>query len=563
MAAKKLPDDEVEIARDLGGEPEDPEDPNGALMVEEEKVREVGAVDAESVRANRANQEVLNRMKAKEKGVAFNEPNVLLKYEEITKLHPVNSITILVNRLSSTPATFYITTQPKNAGELYAALAAIHGRREDTTYDILFQDSYKKMRRGTGRITMPSTLDEPLPPQPPQGPPMQQPPPYGFLPPGFGPPAYVAQQPPAPQPAPPAPVPPPVVQVMPTPPQQGTDPIVMMRQMFEIMRAMQPQQAPAAPVPAPAPVPQDPNAAMMAQMLEMMRAMQPQPATPAPVVVQPQPAAQDSMMATMAMMKQMFEMVRSMQPAPVTHAPIEDFPRGPRPAYGPRPQSAYGPRMSERRPWRDEQFEEPSPYGPPPAPPVRQKTAAEEFREAISVVKNVVNMANEFNAPQQQQQQPQAPSNPFDDGDDSPVRVIDAGPAKLVINKEDGSARYWETGWANSDKIFKWVGEQMENLQRGAAEKQRQQQQVQQVQQQRPQLPPGYGYVDEPTPAGYVAVPVDQVPQQYYVQAQHQSGLPPPPVNLPPTIDQQQRQPEPEPEPEQQMVAWGIPGTGQ
>jgi hypothetical protein len=127
-------------------------------------VRKVGAVDAESIRANRENLEAVNRKRAGEKGVILNEPDVLLKYEEICKIWPVNTLIIIVKRLTSTPAIWTITSKPKTATELYAEIKKIHGRREETTYEVIFRDSFKKESRGQGNLIMPSTIEEFSPP---------------------------------------------------------------------------------------------------------------------------------------------------------------------------------------------------------------------------------------------------------------------------------------------------------------------------------------------------------------------------------------------------------------
>lgn len=557
--------DENAIIEELGAEPLNPDDPNGPMEVDEEKVREIGALDPESVMVNRRNQDVINRKKGGEKHISFSDPEILTKYEEVIKIWPLNTITILVKRLTGTQATFHIDTQPRTAAELYAALMNIHGRREDTTYDVILRDSYKKEQRGSGRITLPSTLDEPHPPM--QGQIMNQQLPPGYV---LAQPVPQQQQPQAPQP---------VVQVMPAAPapqQPGTDPVAMLKQMMEMMKVMQPQQQqPQMPVAAPQVVaappppqpPQDPNLAMIMQMMEMMKTMQGQqqvapPPPPTPVVVQPAAPAQSPDVsaittAMMAMMKQMFEMMRSMQPPPAAapvSSPADEYRppyRGPRPpAYGPRPYEG-GPRSYEGGPAYGPRSYEGGGYGPqpqPPQPPVRQRTAAEEFREAATLINTAVDIANRF-SPQQQQEQQQHPF--MEEGDDSPVRVIDAGPAKLVLNKQDGSARIWETGWANSDRIFKGVSDILERLQKNAMANQQQQPPQQQ---QRQQLPPGYVEVGPgyQPPQGFVAVPVDQIPQQAQ-QAQYaqQSGLPPPPTNLPPTIDQAP--------PEPQRPAWGMP----
>lgn len=558
MAAKKdkprpltMPDRE-DIVDEIGAEPADPEEPNGVMVADIEKIRQAGAMDPESIQSNRRNEDVVNRKKGNEKGISFDDPNIVLKYEDTIKIWPVNTLSIYVNRLTGTQVQHQILSQPRNGPELYNEIKLFHGRREESLYEVIFRDSVHGEYRGKGRITMASTLNEPaLPMQGMQGQIMQQPPPYS---PGYAPHQVAPQQPP-------------VVQVMapPVPQQQpGTDLAALMKQMLEMYRLMQPQQqqafqlpppAPAAP-PAPAPS-QDPNVVAMTQMMEMMRTMIPQqPAQSPPVVFAAAPApsapppADNPMMTTMAMMREMFAMMREMQPPPPPPPPpppAEPQYRGPRPYAGP----AYGPRSPDYAPQA---------YGPPQGMQ-RQRTAEEVFNDASSVIQSAIAVADRFRPPVPQQQQPQYASEEREEEDRPLMRVVDAGPAKLVVNTTDGSTRGWDTAVMNAPGVFKWLGEQVDRIHKNA---QQQQQQQAQQQLQRQQLPPGYvemtpGY--QPPP-GFVAIPIDQIPQQQFVQQppqvpvqqyhqQPQQQFPSPPVNLPPTID--------EPLPPQQQSAWGMP----
>jgi hypothetical protein len=157
---------------------------------------------------------------------------------------------------------------------------------------------------------------------------------------------------------------------------------------------------------------------------------------------------------------------------------------------------------------------------------------AETFRESISVVRSAVDMMQEMEGVLPGREAQETHSSPEDD--DSPVRVIDTGPAKIVVNKSDGSTRLWETGVANMDKIFKWVGEQREAIQREAAARQQPPP--------RQQLAPGYVEVGPGyrPPPGYVAVAVEQ-------QQKEDDDLPPPPSHVPPPIESPPR------------AAWGAP----
>lgn len=329
-------------------------------------------------------------------------------------------------------------------------------------------------------------------------------PPNGAPPPGY------PQQPwqsPQPQPTPPA-------QFVP----QATDPMAMMGQMFQLLQQMQaavPQpQVQFQPPPAmssPQVTPTDPMA-MMTQMFEMLRKMQGQvvpPAVPQPQF-QPAPTAaapQQPVVDPMVMMTTMFDLFQKMQSSM-------------RSAAEPGPSSFRRPPYS---PQGDRGEGGPSRYQGPPGPPQlpqRQLTMAEQFRESISVVRQAASVIQEMETmlPGREQDMPGVQA----DDDDSPVRVIDTGPAKIVVNKSDGSTRLWETGMANMDKIFKWVGEQHEVIQKAHAAKQQPQR----------QLPPGYvevgpGYTPPP---GFVAVPEDPL------QHEQESPLSPAPENIPPPI---------------------------
>ena len=611
--------DEADIVTALGAEPVDPEDPTGPLVADEDAVRAAGAVDAESIRANNISTQTVNRKRGGEKNVTINEP-LLQKYETITRLWPINSLSILVKRLTGTQIEWPITSQPKNAVELYAAIKALHGRHEEATYEVFIRDSQIKANRGTGRITMPDTRDE-VPPQPQPGQsPMNPyyPQPYGApqysqpqATPPYAAPGYPQQQPPQQPPGQPAPQQPPaVVHVAPSDPSSM---IATMQQMFQIFQQMQasaqPQQPQSQQPVMPAPPANNDPASMMAwmnQMFDMFRQVQasgqpqpqPQPTQP---MMPPPPAGNDpaSMMAWMQQMFSMFQQVQSsgqqptsgrgahqpqqqpvMNPMMMGGVPPVQPPPGmvfvpgwgmvsmealaqaqaqaasacggrPRP-YGRRPpyyagQGPGGGDPSQQPPYQGGQYpggggypQQPGGYPPHPQQPPPPKSMADQFREATSVIRLATELADEFR-PQAEPQAPAAPPAP--EPDDSPIKVIDTGPAKIVINKDSGSARLWETLVTNSPGIFKWVGEQAEAIQKAANEREAAKRRSQ-------QLPPGYvevgpGYVPPP---GYVAVPEMPPQQQHMLSAQPQQPpaqppLPPPPAQMPPPITQQQQQP--------------------
>jgi len=318
----------------------------------------------------------------------------------------------------------------------------------------------------------------------------------------------------------------------------STDPIAMMQAMFQIFQQMQPKSDPSqpvvpvsanAPVGTAAPVPpvatSDPMATMqqMFQIFQQMHASVPPPAPPPapPPTVQVVPPAVDPMV----MMKQMFGMFQQMQEAmrPAPPAPPE---RGP----------FTGPYRPPDGDLRDPPMHRRTDHDRPTQPLHRPQTPSEQLRDAVNVVRSTMEIAREFSgAPPEPQPEPEE--------DDSPVRVIDMGPAKGVINRSDGSLRGFETAMANLPDILGWFGKQAEAVRKAKAEERRQQQ---------PQLPPGFVYAgpDYQPPEGFVAVPIDQIPQQAHPSQPVQAPLPEPPEEMPPPIA--------ESEPRQRS-GWGMP----
>ncbi len=89
----------------------------------------------------------------------FTTSNVLLKYDAILQFWLANTMDIGVTRLTGTRVVWMIRMHPKSGEELHAELKRIHGQHEEAEYELKFYDAHHKARRGTGRITMPSTLD--------------------------------------------------------------------------------------------------------------------------------------------------------------------------------------------------------------------------------------------------------------------------------------------------------------------------------------------------------------------------------------------------------------------
>jgi hypothetical protein len=527
--------DDADILEEVGAERDDE---NGGHVIDEDKLRALGAVDAASVRENRRLDRIVEKKRKHEKDVPFNTGDPLITYESLLRMGPPEGINIRVKRLTGSEMVQMITSRPLSAAELYTALLVIHGQQSETEYEVKFIAAGRGQYLGTTRITMPDTRAPQQQGQPmsnqngqPQQQPWQQPPPQ-------------QQQPQAPQQQPPT------VQVMPA----AFDPhsmMSMMDQMFGMFRQMQASAQPPAPAPAP-PQPQF------------------QPPQQAPQVLPPMPSPQAGPAEMMAWFQQAFQLFQQtqaqvpqvqFQPAPAP-APLPPPPPPPPPPPGfieqmeqmeqmlelfqrmqtrQNPGPAQGPYRGPRPPY----YPQGDPNGqppPPPPPPQRQQTAAEQLREAMGVVQTAVAAVREMSAllPDQGQQQQEPAADP---NDDSPIRVFEAGPAKIVVDKKNGTIRGWETAWANSGGVLKWVGEQREAIQKEAAARQLREQRPQQ------QLPSGYvevgpGYVPPP---GFVAIPVDQVP------------FSPPPANIPPPIESVAAPP-----PGRQT--WGaptIPGEGE
>lgn len=164
--------DESDIIAEIGATPANDENADGELRVEEEKLLEAGAVDAESIRENRRIDQMINAKRGNVPGVQFNIDDIIEKYEVIIKYWPANTLDILVKRLTGTPIQWVIQTRPRSGAELFAAIMERHGRHEEATYSVVVFDTSNKQKRGTGRITVQDTRDTPPTLQPqsqPQG----------------------------------------------------------------------------------------------------------------------------------------------------------------------------------------------------------------------------------------------------------------------------------------------------------------------------------------------------------------------------------------------------------
>lgn len=505
--------DEADILAEVGGT----RDEGGELIVDEDAVLALGAVDAESVRANRRMDNVVNKKRGGEKNLTFNTDDLLTMYEGVIRVWAPNTLDISVRRLTGSAITRVITSRPRSGVELYEAIKTLHGPHEEAEYEVKFLDTNRKLYRGTGRITMPDTRVAPQ-----QG---QQP---MYHPNGAPPPAYAPPQPGFASPPPPTfPASSPSI-----------DPMAMMNQMFQLFQQMQasvqpapqPQAPPQFQVPPAMPPMPSPQASLAEQMEWMQRAFgmfKQMTTAPAQQAAPPASAApqtpQSGMAESIATMREMFTLFQQMQGG----SGAGSGPSRPRPPYYPRDDQG-DPRTS--------------PFSPSARQPQRPpQTMAEQFRESIGVVRTAVSMVEEMDSllPGRHGQQQDAHVPQEADDDDSPIKIIDTGAGKIAVNREDGSMRLWESGFANLGDILKWGGEQIQKINKTNAERQR-------AQQPQRRLPPGYVEVgpDYRPPPGYVAVPVDQ-PQEGA-----EEELPPPPENPPPPID------EPAPPVRQ---AWGAP----
>ena len=530
--------DEVEIGREMGAQ-SDPE--NGNLVADEDAVRKAGALDTESVRENRRITRIVHNKRTGKQNILINVDDVLIKYDQILRLYPADSMYISVKRVGGgTAVQQVITSAPRTGAQLYDAIARIHGLHEEATYSVNFFDATSKEYRSKGQITMPNTRDPSAQGQSPMGyPPYGQPQPLGY-------------QPPAPQQAPP-----------PAAPDLGAL-LAGFRQLQEMMHAY--QSGGPAPAPQPLGVAGDPVSAQfdqLRQMLDMLQQTQGRGAARGPVAA---PAVNPQMAAVMMGMG-----VPPVQPPPgmiwtpgfgyVSVDALMQAVQG-RPMTG-----GVGPRGPFRGPFAasrggDGNQEESSPpfRGSPMFNAAQQQpppvSAEEQFRDSISLIKTAANAAREFQNLFPGQEAHDAPAVSIED-DDSPMRIIETGAAKLVVNKKDGSIRPWETGFANMDKIFKFASEQLD-----IARSQRPAHPARQV------LAPGLVEVtpDYRPPHGFAAVPLDATGEPQFGQAR----LPPPPSNVPPPLGYQSsvRQvpvprsaavPTSVPAPAPKRAAWGPP----
>lgn len=182
-----------EIAEELREDLEDV-DRGDEQTMQQEAVEELGALNVEAVQANRHRDNAVRKKRGGATRVSWGLSNACLMYDSILKLYPASSLAMLVERLTGTPASWYLTSQPLNGQELYKSiLQQCHGRAPETQYKVTVQDAASQQYRGIGRLTLPSTVNDPALGAP------QQPYPPGVYP---GQPAYAPMPPAVPQPQP-------------------------------------------------------------------------------------------------------------------------------------------------------------------------------------------------------------------------------------------------------------------------------------------------------------------------------------------------------------------------
>lgn len=473
---------ESEIIDEMGGEDIEGE----RVEVDEEKIKEAGAMNAEAVQSNRRRKSIQDKKRGGVAGVAWNEQRAPLLYDDILGLYPANTLLIFVERLTGTPATWYLYGQPKGGGDLYNAVRQqCHGRREETEYRVVFRDAHKRFDRGIGRLVIPNTLDDsslsvspqnaPLPGGTPPGSTVYGTPSQGAPSQGnYQQPAYLhGQQDPRYAPPPqygPQPQPQPQYQQpqYPQQPQQDNGPLMeIQRQIAELNgRMMAILSQPAAQQPAPALPPQI-NMTMPPSVAPL----------PAPASAQPQ----------------------VQPPAGMFHIPGFGFVPTARlfealsgaPGVAPALQvaAAAAPQAIAR-----------------PAP-----SASEQFRDAIGLIKTAVDAASTMQSILPQPA-PLIPTVQEKEEDESQTKIMQLGDIKAVVNKADGNVRLVDTALANSDKIMSWIDKTRTQMQANAMQAQGMQQMPQVPQQQAPQQLPQQPQVQQP-PQPLPQMPLPQMPR--------------------------------------------------
>jgi len=460
-------DDEDDVLEEIGGERDEE---TGELLVDEDKIRELGAIDAETLIENRRLSSVRNKKKTGKKGILFGTDDPLVKYDQLRNIWGPNSLYVRVKKLTGDGSVRYIRSCPRNSLELYDALMALHGQHPVADYEVKFQATDGNQIRGTGRITLPDTR-----PQSQQG--------QSYQPPNGAPPTPSPQQP------------------------ASLNPVEQFGQMFEMFQrfsgAMRPQPAPP-PVPVMPVMPQQPppgadmptQMAWMQQVFDIFQRMQggaPQP-QPQPPPTAPAPSS------SIAEMTQMFELFQRMQRslAPASPGPMH---RGFR-------ENDPNEQPGQRR-WQPPQQQQPP-------------QQVDHFRESLRVVRSALALAEEFDSILPGRHGGGSVNEaPEASDEDSPVIVKKIGDIE-TIRDPDGTMRWGEMALTHIPKGIKWF---MEQVDKANAERQKPQQRLAEGY---VEVGPNYR-----PPPGYVAV-VQSDPATVPQQQQEEDLPPPPEHMPPP-----------------------------
>jgi len=138
------------------------------------------------------------------------------------------------------------------------------------------------------------------------------------------------------------------------------------------------------------------------------------------------------------------------------------------------PGGGAGPFSGPRRGGMPSMFERGNPAAapppPPPAPPPPPPTAAEQFAQAIGLMRAAADAATSI-----QRIMPgltgasaapvaAAPAAPEPE-EEGPTKIVKLGDINAVQNTADGSLRLVDTALANSDKIMSWIDKQKKDYQ--------------------------------------------------------------------------------------------------
>lgn len=426
--------DEEDIVEEVGGVRDEE---TGELVVDEEKIRELGAIDAETVRENRRIKAVANKQKTGKKGVSFDTSDPLVKYDGLLKTWGPNSIYIRVKRLTGAQVVYSIRTCPRSGEELLDALVREHGRHPEAEYQLEFRSTDGHQWRGSGRITLRDTQL--------QGQPMHYPPPYGAQP-GYPPQQAPVQQAPTPQ------------QQQPPQPQS---PFALLQEALDTVQRLQGMQ----------PQPQQP---------------QPQPAAPQQTFVPQQPSLDEALQLIESLGRmtrgqgQRNPPVSPPQVAPGPQLPTTAPPPGHFWAWLPEsqcvvamPQTRAAPNPTHRSP-PYYPHGDPNEHQAPPwqRPPPQRPSSSNPLRDAIGIVRDAVAAAEEFDSLLPGRRGGYVDEEPAPQNEDSPVVYEKVGDIETIRNR-DGTLRWGETIGANVPGALKWFGEQMKKVE---AERQRREQ---------------------------------------------------------------------------------------